>query len=370
MFDVKKSIFSCSQFLHINNLNDFHFKLWIIVIILKVTNYSLTLARNFSVNFYTVHYSPLYRFRWLSNFLIHALFIPWLLFFSLGGYPREFLGLTLRQENNNPPCASPNRTWYARPLPPGAAGTWFLPRTSPIRWTSPSVACSHHADPSSSGTSRKPTPPSDSVWKTTNEGLSHNGYTRRTITGTAPMNWIWQIPSVKQKVIMSVHFWFGLNWLTHSSIMTAGNPPLRHSLLDMKNLAGTSFFASLQTGMDVSALNGKAHPQEHRVHDPYAMTRSLSLQIGINIAWVATWGVSLGGQVNNFFQRTLGVILSLMDRAITSRCVPFESKAHRHDVWKRWERPIRDRGLVAKRKCLLSCIFNSNTDVCRHVFPF
>ena len=59
MFDVKKSIFSCSRFLHINNLNDFHFKLWIIVIILKVTNYSLTLVRNFSVNFYTVHYSPL-----------------------------------------------------------------------------------------------------------------------------------------------------------------------------------------------------------------------------------------------------------------------------------------------------------------------
>ena len=153
--------------------------------------------------------------------------------------------------------------------------------------------------------------------------------------------------------------------------MTAGNPPLRHSLLDMmKNLAGTSFFASLQTGMDVSALNGKAHPQEHRVHDPYAMTRSLSLQISINIAWVATWGMSLGGQVNNFFQRTLGDILSLMDRAITSRCVPFESKVHRHDVWKRWERPVRGWGLVAKRKCLLWCIFNSNTDVCRHVFPF
>ena len=186
MFDVKKIYFFLQPVLtniKTNNLNDFHFKLWIIVIILKVTNYPLTLARNFSVNLHTVHYSPLYLFRWVSNFLI-----PWLLFFSLGEYPREFLGLTLRQESDNPPCASPYRLWHARPLPPGAAGTWFLPRTSPIRWTSPSVACSHHADPSSSGTSRGPTP--GSGWKTTNEGLSHNGYTRRTTTGTAPMNWI------------------------------------------------------------------------------------------------------------------------------------------------------------------------------------
>ena len=43
--------------------------------------------------------------------------------------------------------------------------------------------------------------------------------------------------------------------------------------------------------MEVSALNGKAHPQEHRVHDPYAMTRRL---------WPCV-GVSLGGRVDNFF---------------------------------------------------------------------
>lgn len=154
----------------INNLNEFHFKLSIIVIISKVTKYSLTLVWNFSIDLHTVQYSPLYLFRWLSNFLIHTLFIPWLLFSSLGGYHREFLGLTLRKERDNPPCASLYRLWHARPFPPGAAGTWFLPHTSPIRWTSPSIACSHHADRSSSGTSQGPTPP-DSGWKTKSERL-------------------------------------------------------------------------------------------------------------------------------------------------------------------------------------------------------
>lgn len=111
--------------------------------------------------------------------------------------------------------------------------------------------------------------------------------------------------------------------------------------------------------MEVSALNGKAHPQEHRVHDPYAMTRRL---------WPCV-GVSLGGQVDNFFQHTSSDILSLMVRAITSHSVPFDSKAHRHDVRKTWERPVRGWRLVAKRRCLLSCIFNSNTNVRRYVFP-
>ena len=176
------------------------------------------------------------------------------------------------------------------------------------------------------------------------------------------LQWIgFQANPGKQRDTMFSSLRLGLNGLTHSSIMTAANPPLKHSLLDMmKNLAGASFFTWLQIGMEVSALNGKAHPQEHRVHDPYAMTRRL---------WPCV-GVSLGGQVDNFFQRTSSDILSLMDRAITSHSVPFDSKAHRHGVWKTWERPVRGWRLVAKRRCLLSCISNSNTDVRRYVFPF